>query len=319
MDSKKKAVILDAATLGGDIDLSPLYNSCDVTIYDMSAPQVVAARIADCDVVVLNKIKLNSDNLAAATNLKLICVAATGFDNIDTEYCIRNNIAVCNVAGYSAYSVAQVTAAMVLSMSVHLPEYREYVISGEYTKSGVQNCLEPAYHELYGNTWGIIGYGSIGKQIAAVASAFGCKVIVNKQTPVDGVECVSVDDLCRRADIITIHTPLNDGTRNLINADRISMMKDGVLLVNTARGAVTDEAAVTEAVLAGKLGAFGCDVYSVEPFPENHPFNKIKHLKNVYLTPHMALGAFESRARCMAEVAKNIEAFFAGEKRNRIV
>ncbi|MBQ8164527.1 MAG: hydroxyacid dehydrogenase [Clostridia bacterium] len=319
MENKIKITILDSATLGKDIDLEPLYKLGDVCKYDMTSSEVVSVRIEDCDAVVLNKVKLNGSNLSAAKKLKLICVAATGFDNIDIDYCRENNIAVCNVAGYSSSSVAQLTASMVLAMSVHLKEYMEYVNTGKYTESGVQNRLEPVYHELCGMTWGIVGYGTIGKQVSKVAEAFGCNVIVNKRNFEEGIECVDIDELCRRSDIITLHTPLNNGTRNLINEERISMMKKSVLLVNTARGAVVDEEAVTNAVVSGRIAGFGCDVYSQEPFPENHPYNRIKHLSNVLLTPHMAWGAYEARNRCLSEVAKNIEAFFAGDDRNRIV
>ncbi len=319
MNNKIKITVLDCATLGADIDMQPLFLIGDVECYDMTPNELVAERIAQTDVIVLNKVKLNETNLLNATNLKLICVAATGYDNIDTEYCRKRGIAVCNVAGYSSKSVAQLTCAMVLSLSVNLLQFMDFVETGKYTESGLQNCLEPVYHELCGKTWGIIGYGGIGKSVAAVADALGCNVIVNKRTPANDAECVSIEELCARSDIISIHTPLNDGTRNLINKERIALMKKDVILVNTARGAVCDEAAVAEAVLNNQIGGFGCDVYSTEPFSKEHPYNKIMHLKNVYLTPHMAWGAYEARQRCLAEIGKNIEAFFAGEKRNRIV
>ncbi|MBE7064264.1 MAG: hydroxyacid dehydrogenase [Ruminococcaceae bacterium] len=319
MEKKIKITILDSATLGKDIDLTPLYDVGEVCKYEMTSPEVVSVRIAECDAVVLNKVKLDRTNLPFAKNLKVICVAATGYDNIDLEYCRENNIAVCNVAGYSSHSVAQLTAAMVLSLSVHLNEYTDYVNSGKYTAGGVQNHLSPTYHELCGKTWGIIGYGGIGKQVAKVAEAFGCRVLVNKRTPEYGVECVSIDELCRQSDVVTLHTPLNDETRSLIDKAKIALMKNSVILVNVARGAVVDEQAVADAVLNGKIGAFGCDVYSVEPFSENHPYNRIKCFPNVCLTPHMAWGAYEARNRCLSEVAKNIKSFFAGERRNRIV
>jgi len=319
MEKKIKITILDSATLGKDVDLSPLYDVGNVCKYEMTSPEVVSVRIAECDAVVLNKVKLDRSNLSSAKNLKVICVAATGYDNIDLEYCRENGIAVCNVAGYSSDSVAQLTAAMVLSLSVHLNEYTDYVNSGKYTGGGVQNHLSPTYHELCGKTWGIVGYGGIGKQVAKVAEAFGCRVIVNKRTPSDDAECVGIEDLCRHSDIISLHTPLNDGTRKLIDKDKLALMKSNTILINVARGAVVDEQAVSEAVINGQIGAFGCDVYSTEPFGENHPYNRIKGLPNVCLTPHMAWGAYEARNRCLAEVAENIKAFFAGKTRNRIV
>ncbi len=315
----RNIVILDGATLGEDMDLSVFEGFGKVTIYPITKRDQVRERIADCDIVIINKIKMDEEILKGNEKLKLICVAATGFDNIDTEYCKEKGIAVCNVAGYSVNSVSQVTLAMVLSASVNLPKYRESVVDSTYSNGDVQNILNPVYHELFGKTWGIIGYGAIGKKVADCANALGCKVIANKRTPVDEVECVGLDVLLKESDIITVHTPLTDETRGLIGEKEISMMKDGVFIVNAARGAVFDEHAIAEAIKNGKIGFFGCDVYSVEPMQKTHPFYPIRHFDNVCLTPHMAWGAFESRERCLNEICKNIEAFINQEKRNRIV
>ena len=313
-----KIVILDANTIGEDIFTTPIGLLGDCVVYQSTSPSEVEERLSDCDVVVLNKVKLGESNRKNARNLKLICLLATGYDNVDIAYCRANSIAVCNVEGYSTHSVSQITIAMVLSLCAHLGQYRDYVQDGSYTKSGVANRLVPVYHELYGKTWGIVGFGNIGRQVGKVAEAFGCKVIVNKRTPDDVYETVDIDTLCARADIITLHTPLNDATRHLINKERLSLMKKDAILVNTARGAVTDESAVAEAVLVGTIGAFGTDVYSEEPFDTQHPMNSIKDLPNVILTPQMAWGAYESRERCVSEVAKNITAFFDGQIRNRV-
>ena len=207
---------------------------------------------------------------------------------------------------------------MVLSLSINLNYFSRYVKNGEYSKSGVANKVTPVYHELSGKTWGIIGYGNIGKEVSSVAKALGCRVIVNKKTPIDGVECVSLEELCKMADIITIHTPLNDSTRGMIDKKMLSLMKNDVILVNSARGAVTDEQAICDAICNNEIGAFGTDVYSVEPFGENHPFTKIMERDNVCLTPHMAWGSYEARCRCISEVAMNIKAFQNDEKRNRV-
>lgn len=313
-----KITVLDAGTLGADLSLEPLKETGECTIYETTSPEDVAERIADCNVVVLNKIKLNESNLSSAKNLKLICVAATGYDNIDVEYCREKGIAVCNVEGYSSHSVSQVTVATVLSLVNHLNEYTQFVRSGEYSESGVANRLTPVYHELNGMTWGIVGFGNIGKEVGNVAKALGCKLLVCKRTPIDGYECVDIDTLCRETDIITIHTPLNEGTRNLINKERLSMMKKDVVIVNAARGAVTDEAAIAEAVRSGSIGAFGTDVYSVEPLDKNHPLYNIKDLPNVILTPHMAWGAYESRKRCLDEIVSNIKDFYSGGTKGRV-
>ncbi len=314
-----KIVILDAATLGEDIDLSVFDAVGEAVTYPLTERASVAERICDCDVCVINKVKLDEEVLKNANVLKLICVAATGYDNIDLEYCKSRGIAVCNVAGYSVNSVSQLTLAMVLSASVNLWEYRSAVCDGRYSESGVQNMLTPVYHELCGKVWGIIGYGGIGKRVGDGAKALGCRLVVNKRTPIEGEECVSLEELLKISDIITIHTPLTEETRGMIGEKEIAMMKDGVFLVNVARGAVTDEAAVASAVESGKIGFFGCDVYSAEPMPKDNPLYRIRNRKNVCLTPHMAWGAYESRMRCMNEICENIRVFFNGGTRNRIV
>lgn len=311
--------ILDAATLGADMEFSAFEKMGTTHVFQGTAPGQVKMRLAEtqADVAVINKIKLNEHNLAD-TSVKLICVAATGYDNIDLDYCRRANIAVCNVPGYSSHSVAQLTLAIVLELCMHMGEYTAFVRDGSYTESGVANRLTPTFHELYGKTWGIVGYGGIGRQVAKLASAFGCRVIVNKNTPVEAAECVSIDELCRRSDIITLHTPLNNSTRGLIDKSRLAMMKKNVILVNTARGAVTDENAVVEAVRDGTIAAFGTDVYSTEPFGKEHPMYTIKDLPNVCLTPHMAWGAYEARKRCIDIMAENMESFITGGKSNRV-
>lgn len=313
-----KITVLDSATLGEDLDLSPLFEVGETEIYKISSPETVAERIAESDVVIINKVKLNESNLANAKNLKLICIAATGFDNVDVAYCKKTGIAVCNVVGYSSLSVAQITVATVLSLACHMHEHTEMVRSGRYTESGVANSLTPVYHELAGKTWGIIGYGNIGKQVGKVAEALGCRVIYNRHTPYGQENCVSLDTLCKESDIITLHTPLSDTTRGLIGEREISLMKNDVIFVNEARGAVTDEKALADAVKDGKIGALGCDVYSVEPFGKDHPFYQIKEMPNVCLTPHMAWGAYEARVRCLGEIILNIKAFFNDEIRCRV-
>lgn len=311
--------VLDAATLGNDIDLSLFDQLGDVTVYPTTNPEDIPARIKNAEVVIINKVKLTASVLKDAVSLKLICVAATGYDNIDTDYCKQHKIAVCNVAGYSANSVSQLTLAMVLSASVNLNEFSESVASGRYSNGSVQNILTPVYHELYGKTWGIIGYGGIGKKVGAVAKALGCNVVVNKRTPIEDEVCLPLDELLKVSDIITVHVPLTDQTRSLIGKKELDMMKNGVILVNVARGAVFDEESVACAVENNKIGFLGCDVYSTEPMPVSHPFYRIKERKNVCLTPHMAWGAYESRVRCMQEIYQNIVSFYKGDKRNRIV
>jgi glycerate dehydrogenase len=261
---------------------------------------------------------MNENTLKGADNLKLICVAATGYDNIDIKYCANMGIQVSNVVGYSTNSVAQVTVATVLELATHLREYNSAVISGKYTSSGLANMVAPIFHELSGKTWGVVGLGNIGKKVAEIAKAFGCRIIANKRTPEEGYECVSLDTLCRQSDIISIHTPLTAETRSLIGKHELELMKKDVILYNAARGAVTDEYAVAEAILAGEIGAFGCDVFSEEPLQKDSPIFGIASLPNVCLTPHMAWASSEARNRCLDEMIENIKAFENGTRRNAV-
>lgn len=313
-----KIAILDKDTLGHDVDLTPLRALGDTAEFGTTPPELVAERIADADMVVINKIKLNSSNLGGAKNLKLICVAATGYDNIDTEYCRAHGIALCNVPGYSTHSVAQLTVAMVLSLATHLPEYNRFVTSGEYSASGVANRLTPVYHDVAAMTWGVVGGGGIGMRVAEIAKAMGCRVMVCRRKNEGDFPLADIDTVCRECDIISLHVPLSDSTRGMLSRQRIEAMKPGAIVINVARGAVADEAALADAAREGKI-MLGVDVYSCEPFGEDHPFYAIKELDNVCLTPHMAWGSAESRARCVREMAENARAFFAGELRNRIV
>lgn len=313
-----KIVILDKKSMGEDISEHPLLRFGEVEVYGATEKGELCERIADAEVIVLNKVKITAEALAAAKKLRLICEFATGFDNIDLAAARAKGVAVTNVPGYSTESVALYTMATVLSLVTHMREYNDYVKDGSYTASGVPNLLVPVYHELAGKTWGIVGCGNIGRRVAEIARAFGMRVIVNKRTPVEDLTCVDIETLCRESDIISVHCPLNDGTRHLINKKTLSLMKPTAVLYNAARGAVLNEEDVAEAVLAGQIGAFGSDVYSVEPMPEDHPFQRIKNEKNVLLTPHAAWAAVEARERCLSIICENIESFLDGGRKNRV-
>lgn len=313
-----RITVLDAGTLGEDLSTDCLLEFGELTVYAATAPEEVAAHVGDSDVIIFNKVRVNEANLSAAHNLKLICVTATGYDNVDLDYCRRRGIAVCNVVGYSTQCVAQVTVSMALSLMTHLEEYTAYVRSGGYTASGCANRLTPVYHEIAGKTWGIVGFGNIGQAVGKVAQALGCRVLVNKRIPIEGWDCVDFDTVCRESDILSIHTPLNDGTRNLLDRAHIAMLKKNAIVINVARGAVTDEAALAEAILEDRIGGLGVDVYSAEPFPKEHPFTAILDRPNVALTPHMAWGGYETRVRLLDEIVENIRSFLRGERRNRV-
>ena len=315
-----KIVILDKMTLGDDIDLSPLYKlNAEIDIFDSTIPDDVEERIKDADVVIVNKIKLGENNLSAASKLKLICVAATGYDNIDLNFCASHNISLCNVPGYSTESVAQLTVGMALYLVMHLDDYRSFVNSGEYTNSGIANRLVPVYHEMSSLTWGVVGGGAIGKRVADIASTLGCNVLMCRRKKDKTYKNATIDEVCKNSDIISLHVPLNESTYNIINKERIDEMKDGAVFINVARGNVADEAALAKAVRSGKLGGLGIDVYSKEPFPKDHPYHDIMNMKNVCLTPHMAWGAAEARNRCLSIVAENIRLFFEGKAVNKII
>lgn len=312
-----KIVVLDKDTLGDDIDLSPLAAVGEVTVFGNTPPDLVRERLTDADVAVLNKIKLNAENLTD-TAVRLICVAATGYDNIDTAYCRKAGVALCNVPGYSTDSVAQLTLAMALQLATRLDDYTDYVNSGAYAASGVANKLSPVFHEISGKTWGVVGGGGIGRRVARLAQAFGCRVLMCRRQAESEFEAADLDRLCREADILSLHCPLNDQTRGMLSRERIAVLKKGAIVINTARGAVTDEAALAQAVKEGRI-ALGCDVYSVEPFGTQHPFYELRGLPQVCLTPHMAWGSYQARQRCVAMMAENIERFYRGESHNRIV
>lgn len=313
-----KIVILDRNTLGDDTPLEEIERHGELVCYDSTAPDQVSARIRGADVVIVNKVKMPREVILSSNTLKLICVFATGYDNIDVAAAREKGVGVCNVPGYSSDSVAMYTVSTVLALATHIIEHNEFVRSGEYTLSGMANRLTPVFHEIRGKVWGVVGYGGIGSAVANIARAMGAEVVVCKQTEEKSVRCVDIDTLCRISDIITLHVPLTEKTQSLISKDRIQNMKENVILVNEARGKVVDEEAVAAAVLSGKIAAFGCDVYSKEPFDFTHPYDGIKHLKNVILTPHAAWAAYEARARCAEIIGKNIDSYKMGEFLNRV-
>ena len=313
-----KIVVLDAATLGGDLDLRPLSTLGTVTVYPGTAVEEIPARVADADITISNKLKLNRQNLSGAEKLKLICVCATGVDNIDLDYCRERGIGVCNVPGYSTESVAQLTLTMALALMGHLKEYRDHVHSGAYSRGGVANCLSPVWHEIAGKTWGVIGGGNIGSRVAALAEAFGCRVLMCRRKEDDRWENADVDALCEWADIISVHVPLTEQTRGMIGKNQIARMKKNAIFINVARGLVADEEVLTCAIEEGRIGGLGVDVFSVEPFGEDHPYNRILDRDNVILTPHTAWGAIETRQRCLAIVADNIKIWQDGGLQNRV-
>ena len=312
-----KIVILDAFSLGSDVSLDGFSRFGEVTAYPVTAPDEIAKRIAGADVVITNKCRLNGTNLSGS-GVKLILEAATGFDNLDIVSCRGLGIAVCNAKGYSTPSVVQITLASALALASRLPEYSAYVSSGEYTASGLFTKVDPPYFELSGRTWGIVGAGNIGNKVAAAAQALGCEILTWQRRPSELYRTVSLDELFSSSDVISLHVPLTDATRGLVSEERIALMKPSAILINAARGPVADEAAVAKAVLDGRIGGLGSDVFSSEPMPADHPYQAIRHLPNVILTPHIAWASREARERLIGEMILNLEAFLQGEKRCRV-
>jgi len=312
-----KIVILDAKTLGDDITFEKLSELGELVVYENTKSSEISERMRDADVAVMNKLKPSREDIDKAESLKLICVTATGYDNIDTAYCKEKNIGVANVVGYSTDSVAQLTVALVLELVMHMRVYTDFVSCGDYTRSGVANRLSPAFCEIAGKKWGIVGMGNIGKRVARVAEAFGSEVYYTARSEKEIGKRLELDELMSECDIITVHLPLSEKTRGIITKEHIRKMKDDAVIVNAARGAVWDEEAIADEVKSGRIYA-ATDVYSKEPLPEGHCFWDIKDYENFVMTPHMAWGAIEARVRCIDEIAENIKAFTRGEIRNRV-
>ena len=316
-----KIVELDRNTLGYDIDTSILCNLGDFVEYPASSREDNKKHIKDADVIIFNKEKMDEDMLINAPNVKLLCITATGYDNIDLDYARSRGIGVANVKAYSTPAVAQHTFALALYVLEKISYYDEYVKSGKYSsQSGFCN-FDEKYNELEGKTWGIIGMGNIGRKVAKIASAFGCNVIYYSTTgknKVDGYEQVSFDDLLSRSDILSIHCPLNDSTRGLIDMKALKKMKSSAILVNVARGPIIIDEDLTQALEQGIIAGAGLDVLTKEPMPADNPLHRIKDSRKLIITPHMAWASVEARQRCADEVYLNIKAFLNGESRNRV-
>lgn len=316
-----KIVMLDRNSIGMDIDVSILGRLGEFTSYDVASREACKEYIKDADVAVFNKAIMDEDMLKDAKNMKLLCVTATGTDNIDISYAKSRGIAVANVRDYSTPAVAQHTFALALYILEKISFYDNYVKSGEYSNQlGFSNFAEQ-YHELEGMTWGIIGMGNIGQRVAKIAEAFGCHIIfysASGQNNSSIYERVDFDTLLGKSDILSLHCPLTDRTRNLIDLNALSKMKKSAILVNVARGPVINDEDLYTALTTDMIAGAGLDVLGKEPMALDNPLGKIKDSRKLLITPHMAWASVEARTRCMQEVLKNIEAFINGVERNRM-
>ena len=317
-----KIVILERNSVGEDIDVSDFGQFGELVSYPVTSPDQVAERIEDADIIVVNKSPITAEVLSKARNLKMVAEFATGFDNIDVEECRRKGIAVANVSGYSTDSVAQHTMTMALYLLEHLSYYDNYVQSGAYAASSSFSNFDKRFDELGALTWGIIGMGAIGQKVASLASAFGCRVIFHSVTGHSSVkkyEQVGFDELLRQSDILSLHCPLSDLTRHLIDEPALAKMKKSAILINCARGGVVDTAALARALEEGVIGAAGLDVLEKEPIRSEDPLLQIRDPQKLIITPHMAWGSTQARGRLVQEACDNIRAFLNGEMRNRVV
>ena len=316
----KNIVILDGQTLG-NLDFDELKEFGNVVNYDTTKPEEVIERIKDAHIVLTNKVVLNENNLKEAKNLELICETATGFNNIDIVYAKNNNIAVTNVAGYSTNTVAQHTFATVLSLYDKLSYYDDLVKSGEYAKSGLFTNVTNPFYELEGKTWGIIGLGAIGRRVAKIAEAFGVNVIyysTSGKNSNSDYKRVEFNELLETSDIISIHAPLNDDTKGLINYDVLKKMKKNSILVNMGRGPIVIEKDLAKAIDEEIIAGAALDVFEVEPIALDNPLVSVKNKDRLVLTPHIAWASVEARNRLFKEVINNIKAFYNGEIRGRV-
>jgi len=314
-----KIVVLERNSVGTDIPVD--YSELGEVIYyeNTVTAEEVAERVKDADIIVTNKAPMNEDSLKDAPKVKLICVFATGYDNVDTVYCKNRGIGVANVVDYSTAMVAQHTFALAFYVSQKMRHYDDYVKKGTYAAQSRFSNFDVPFNELDGKTWGIVGMGNIGRRVARIAESFGCKVIfysVTGRSKVTDYEQVDFDTLLKESDYLSLHCPLSDLSRNLIDAAALSKMKKSAILINVARGPVVNNHDLYEALEAGTIAGAGLDVIEKEPITADNPLSKIMDSNKLYITPHLAWASVEARTRCVEGVRMNIQAFQRGEKRN---
>ena len=304
-----KIIWLDTASVG-DTSLSPLTECGEFTAYEESTAAQALERVADCEVLIINKVVVDRALLAAAPELRLVCEAATGVNNIDLEACKERGIPVRNVAGYSTESVVQATFMHLLSLAGNAPYYDNCVKTGTYSSGTLFTNLDRPITELYGKTLGIIGMGTIGSRVAAVGEAFGMKIIYYSTSGTGHCKTypsVPIDELMAVSDVISVHAPLNERTRGLVDERRLRLMKPGAYILNAGRGGIIDEAALARIIDEGAIGGAGLDVYEKEPLPATSPLLHTRHPELLRFTPHTAWASAEARARLIEEIAENIK------------
>ncbi|MCL4792568.1 MAG: D-2-hydroxyacid dehydrogenase [Gammaproteobacteria bacterium] len=325
-----KAVFPDFDSIGpADLDLSALHATLpEIRLFGSSTAAEVRERIAGCEILIVNKVHLDRKLLAANPSLRLVCLAATGSDNIDLHAARELGITVCNIRNYCTASVVQHVFGMLLSLNLHLDEYRRLLADGSWQRSAHFCLLDHPVRELAGRTFGIVGYGELGRAVAQTARAFGMRVLVShslrpdaalQNLPADDppVERMTLPGLLAVSDVLSLHCPLTPDTRHLINAESLRLMRADAVLINTARGALVDESALLEALRAGRLGGAGIDVLAEEPPASGNPLLEVR-LPNLLVTPHIAWAAREARQRALDQVVANVRAFLNGQACNTL-
>ncbi len=303
-----KIVLLDALTFG-ETSLKAFDKLGEIVVFQTTSVDETQERILDADVIVTNKVVITDAHMSKCTNLKLICVAATGMNNVDLKAADKRDIKVKNVIAYSTESVIQHTFSMLFYLMGHSRYYDDVVKSGEYSKSPIFTDVSQPFHEIFGKKWGVIGLGSIGQGVAKVADAFGANVnyySTSGKNTSQPYQRLKLDTLLKECDIITIHAPLNDDTNNLLDYKELSMLKDGAVVLNLGRGGIINEDAVAK-IIDEKNLYFGLDVLTQEPMKQDHPLLSITNKDKLYITPHIAWTSVEAREKLIASVIKNIK------------
>lgn len=313
-------VVLERNSVGTDVAVDSLEQLGNVTYYPNTVTvEEVKERIRDAEIVVANKAPMREESLKDAPGVKLICEFATGYDNCDLDYCRSRGIKVANVVDYSTAMVAQHTFALALALSEKLPYYDNYVKSGAYSAQERFSNFDNAFLELEGKTWGIAGMGNIGKRVARIAAAFGCRVIfhsITGRSACTDYPQVDKDTLLAESDFLSLHCPLSELSHNFIDRQALKRMKKSAILINVARGPVVNNADLYEALETGDIQAAGLDVLEKEPMELSNPLGRIQDSNRLLITPHLAWASVEARTRCVEGVYQNIQAFLRGENRN---
>ena len=308
---KLKIVLLDALTFG-ETKLDAFEALGEVAIFQTTSPAQTQERIQDAEVIVTNKVVINAEHMQKSPQLKLICVAATGTNNVDLLAAKEHSITVKNVAGYSTDSVIQHTFSMLFYLLGHSRYYDEVVKDGTYSKSPIFTDVSQPFFEVKGKKWGIIGLGSIGRGVANIAKAFGAELFYYSTSGVNRTEDfqrTSLEAMLQNCDIITIHAPLNEKTNNLLDYEQLATCKEGAVVLNLGRGGIINEDAVAKLVDEKNI-SFGLDVFTQEPLSKESPLLKVKNKNRLYMTPHIAWTSLEARERLIASVVRNIQESF---------